>query len=116
MEYQEPIKFDTTMSENGVERNSDYTFTLKPAKYWRIDFGVQAYSTSGIAEFLFILNGGQVATMPIPSSSGQNHYSFSFIVPAKENSVLKILGTGHPIDLDPHQPNAWLTIQAIADL
>jgi len=109
-----PIIFDKTVTEKGVTKNADNSFTLNKSKYWKVNFGAHVSSTVGISEIMFYVNDILVTNLPIYSST-QYPYSMSFIVPAKAGSVLKVLCAGHPIRLEMHEANAYLTIQSLAD-
>lgn len=113
--FNEPIILDKTLAENDVIKNADNSFTLIPAKYWKVNFGINGASDIGITEFDFYVNDELITLMPVPSSSSFEHYSTSFIFPAPADSEFKILMMGHPIKLGMHEPNAYFTIESIAD-
>jgi len=113
--YNNPIVLDKTIAENGVIKNAENSFTLEPAKYWEVNFGVNGAADEGITEFDFYLNDELITIMPIPSSYTFDHRAMSFIFAAPENSKFEILMKGHTIRLGMHAPNAYFTIKSIAD-
>jgi len=111
----EPVIFDVTVSEKGVTKNADHSFTLNESKYWKVDFGASMASTEGgPAEVMFYLDDVLISNLPL-FDSFQRHYTRSFIIPAKQGSVLKVIGVGNPIRFESLQSNAYLTINSVAD-
>jgi len=115
IDFNHPIILDKIIVQNGVVKNVDNSFTLTPAKYWEVNFGVNGASAEGITEFDFLVNDKLITIMPVPSSSTFEHYSTSFIFFAPKDSKFDIIMKGHPIKLGMHAPNAYLVIKAIAD-
>ena len=111
----EPLVFDKTVTEKGVKKNADHSFTLNALKYWKVSFGGSLASTKGgPAEVMFYLDDVLITNLPIFSNS-QMHLTRSFILPAKQGSVLKVMGVGNPIRFESLESNAYLTIESIAD-
>jgi len=111
----EPVIFDKIVTEKGVTKNADHSFTLNASKYWKVDFGGSLASTEGgPAEVMFYLDDVLITNLPIFSNS-QMHLTRSFIIPAKQGSVLKVIGVGNPIRFESLESNAYLTIKSVAD-
>jgi len=111
----EPVIFDVTITEKGVTKNADHSFTLNASKYWKVDFGASMSSTEGgPAEVMFYIDDELVSNLPL-FDSFQRHYTRSFITPAKQGAVLKVIGVGNPIRFESLQSNAYLTINSVAD-
>ena len=116
MNFKQPIILDKTIAESGVAKNSDNSFTLKPAKYWEVNFGMNGAAAEGITEFDFFVNDKLITIMPVPGSNTFEHHTKSFIFPAPANSKFEIRMMGNSIKLGMHEPNAYFTIKSIADL
>ena len=116
IDFDHPIILDKTITENGVIKNADHSFTLEPAKYWEVNFGVNGAASEGITELDFYVNGELITIMPVPGSSTFDHRTISFIFPAPSDSKFEIIMKGHPMRLGIHEPNAYFTIKSIKDL
>ena len=115
IDFDHPIILDKTISQDGVVKNTDHSFTLEPAKYWEVNFGINGAADAGITEFDFYINGELMTIMPVPSSSTFDQHSISFIFPAPADSKFEIIMKGHPMKLGMHAPNAYFTIKSIKD-
>ncbi|MCL2375568.1 MAG: hypothetical protein FWC82_03505 [Firmicutes bacterium] len=115
IDFDNPIILDKILAEKDVIKNADNSFTLTPAKYWKVDFGLNGAANEGITEVDFYINDELITLMPIPSSNTFEHHSISFIFAAPADSKFEIIMKGHPLRLGMHQPNAYFTIASIAD-
>jgi len=115
LHFNEPIDLDRTLVENGVIKNADHSFTLLTAKYWKVNFGVNGAALEGLTEFDFFVNDDLITVMPIPGSSTSEHHATSFIFAAPADSKFDIIMKGPSIRLSGNEPNAYFTIESIAD-